>query len=106
MQNTHCLTQVLMRLCEERVPLAGRNRRLIKELIEDGVIGAEQEVVVSEVDLSALEVLDWTVESLDSVEEEELEEWMNETCSWLDSEEQSSESEEEEELDWEGFIET
>ena len=95
-----------MRLCEERVPLAGRNRRLIKELIEDGVIGAEQEVVVSEVDLSALEVLDWTVESLDSVEEEELEEWMNESCSWLDSEEQSSESEEEEELDWEGFIET
>ena len=95
-----------MRLCEERVPLAGRNRRLVKELIEDGVIGAEQEVIVSEVDLSALEVLDWTVESLDSVEEEELEEWMNETCSWLDSEEQSSESEEEEELDWEGFIET
>ena len=95
-----------MRLCEERVPLAGRNRRLVKELIEDGVIGAEQEVIVSEVDLSALEVLDWTVESLDSVEEEELEEWMNESCSWLDSEEQSSESEEEEELDWEGFIET
>ena len=78
---------------------------MVKELIEDGVIGAEQEVIVAEVDLSALEVLDWTVET-ESGEEEEIEELMNESCSWLDSEEESSESEEEEVLDWEGFIET
>ena len=78
---------------------------MVKELIEDGVIGAEQEIIVAEVDLSALAVLDWTVET-ESGEEEEIEELMNESCSWLDSEEESSESEEEEELDWEGFIET
>ena len=101
MQYTHCLTQVLMRLCGERVPQAGRNRRLVKDLIEDGVIVVEQEVIVTEVDLS---VLDWTVET-ESGEEEEIEELMNESCSWLDSEEESSESEEEEEMVWEGFIE-
>ena len=100
MQYTHCLTQVLMRLCGERVPQAGRNRRLVKDLIEDGVIVVEQEVIVTEVDLS---VLDWTVET-ESGEEEEIEELMNESCSWLDSEEESSESEEEE-MVWEGFIE-
>ena len=74
----------------------------MKDLIEDGVIVVEQEVIVTEVDLS---VLDWTVET-ESGEEEEIEELMNESCSWLDSEEESSESEEEEELVWEGFIET
>ena len=106
MQYTDCLTQVSMRLCEERIPLAGRKRRLIKELIEEGVLGAEQEVVVSEVDLSALEVLDWSVETPDTEEEQEIEELMNETCSWLDSEEESLESEEEEEeMFWEGIIE-
>ena len=106
-QCTHCLTQVLMRLGGVRVPQTGRKRRLVKELIEDGVIGPEQEVIVAEVDLSALEVLDWSVETPDTEEEQEIEELMNETCSWLDSEEESSESEEEEEeMFWEGIIET
>ena len=75
----------------------------MKDLIEDGVIVVEQEVVVLEVDPS---ILDWTVET-ESGEEEEIEELMNETCSWLDSEEEGLESEEEEEeMFWEGIIET
>ena len=102
MQYTHCLTQVLMRLCSGRVPQAGRNWRLVHCLIEDGVIVAEQEVVVAEVDPLTLSL---EVET-ESGEEEEIEELMNETVSWLDSEEESSESDQEEELDWEGLIET
>ena len=106
MQYTDCLTQVSMRLCEERVPLEGRNRRIIKELIKEGVIGAEQVVAVSEDDLVAQEVLNWSVETPDTEEEQEIEELMNETCSWLDSEEEESETEEEEEeMFWEGIIE-
>ena len=96
-----------MRLCEERVPLAGRNRRIIRELIEEGVIGAEQVVAVEEEEQVALEVLNWSVETPNTEEEQEIEELMNETCSWLDSEEEDSETEEEEEeMFWEGIIET
>ena len=102
MQYTHCLTQVLMRLCSERVPQAGRKWRLVHCLVEDGVLVAEQEVLVTEVDPLSLSL---EVET-ESGEEEEIEELMNETCSWVYSEEESSESEQEEELDWEGFIET
>ena len=100
------MAQVLMRLWERRVPLAGRNRRIIRECIEEGVIGAEQEVVVSEEELIAQEVLNWSVETPDTEEEQEIEDLMNETCSWLDSEEEESETEEEEEqMFWEGIIE-
>ena len=99
-----------MRLCEERVPLAGRNRRIIKELIEEGVIGAQQEVDVAEAlqaaVAEALEVLNWSVETPDTEEQEEIDELMNETCSGSDSEEESSETEEEEEpMFWEGIVE-
>ena len=89
-----------MRLCSGRVPQAGRKWRLIECLTEDGVLVAE-EVVVAEVDPLTLSLEVQT----ESEEEEDLE-FMDETVSWLESGEESSESEQEEELDWEGLIET
>ena len=69
-------------------------------MTEDGVLVAE-EVVVAEVDLLTLSLEVQT----ESEEEEDLE-FMDETVSWLESEEESSELEKEEELEWEGLIET
>ena len=99
-----------MRVCQEKVPLAGRNRRIFEELREEGVIGAQQEVDVAEIlqaaVAEALEVLNWSVETADTEEQEEIDELMNETWSESESEEESSETEEEEEpMFWEGIVE-
>ena len=80
---THCLTQVHMRLCPERVPHEQRKWRLIHSLVEDGIVEAESEEEVA--------VSDTEEEETESEEDWDL---MNETVSWCDSEE---------ELDWEGL---
>ena len=101
-----------MRLCGEKVPLAGRNRRIWEELREEGVVGAQQEVDWAEILQSAiaeaLEVLNASVEIADAEESdaEESDELMEETESESESEEESSETEEEEEpMFWEGIVE-
>ena len=85
-----------MRLCLERVPHQERKWRLIHSLVEDGVVEAESEEEVTVSD----------IEEAETESEEEDWDFMNETVSWLDSEAGSSESEIEEELDWEGLVET
>ena len=87
-----------MRLCSERVPQTGRKWRLIESLVEDNVLVAE-EVIVAEVDPLTLSL------EVQTESEEDLE-FMDETVSWLESEEESLESESEEEPMWEGLIET
>ena len=103
-----------MRLSEERVPLAGRNRRIWEELREEGVVGAQQEIDWAEILQSAiaeaLEVLNASVEIADAEESDEL---MEETESGSETEEESSETEEEsseteeeeEPMFWEGIVE-
>ena len=81
---THWLTQVHMRLCEERVPHEQRKWRLVKCLVEEGVIEAESEE----------EEVAVTDSEEEETESEEDWEQMNETVSWPDTEE---------ELDWEGL---
>ena len=95
---THCLTQVWMRLYSERVPQTGRRWRLIDSLVEDSVLEAEEVIVVD------LDPLSLSLE-IETESEEDLD-FMNESESWLETETESSQVESEEELDWEGLIET
>ena len=87
-----------MRLNSERVPHTGRRWRLVDSLVEDSVLEAEEVIVVD------LDPLSLSLE-VETESEEDLE-FMDETVSWLDSEGESSESETEEELEWEGLVET
>ena len=92
---THCLTQAWMRLCTERVPRLERRWRLVHNLVEDGLLEAESEEVVSGTE-SEEQLSETEEEDLSFLNESESEEWETET----------SQSEWEGEEDWFGLIET